>query len=128
MDVVELKRPDASFWTTDRRGGLWKYRGKFPVPHPGLGAAIAQVTHYILQCEKRVADSDFHRQHEVVPLKPRGLVVHGRSAGWGDDEWTAFRLLNDRLHGVQPMTFDHVLQQAKRLIEIEQADRDLKPA
>jgi hypothetical protein len=114
MDLVELKKPDFSFWTMTRHGTPWKYRGKFLTPHPELNGAIAQTRHYILQAEKHVANTDFQRQHGVVPLKPRGLVVHGRSASWGTDEWEAFRLLNDGLHGVQVITFDHLLAQGRR--------------
>jgi hypothetical protein len=114
MDIVELKKPGFPFWTMSRTGRPWKYRGKFLVPHPELNGAIAQTRHYILQAEKQVSDVDFHKQHGVVPLKPRGLVVHGRSSEWGSDEWEAFRLLNDDLHGVQIITFDHLLEQGKR--------------
>jgi hypothetical protein len=80
--------------------------------------AIAQTQHYILQAEKRVKDSDFHATHEVVPLKPRGLVVLGRSDDWGTLEWEAYRLLNDSIHGIQLLTYDHVLAQAKRSVSL----------
>jgi hypothetical protein len=117
MDVVELKRPDSPFWVQSRTGN-WLYRKKYLVPHHELQGAIAQTSDYILQAEKHVADSDFLKTHKVKPLKPRGLVVHGRSTSWRDDEWTAFRLLNDNLHGIQIMTFDHLLAQARRSINL----------
>lgn len=116
MDIVELKRPDVPFWTLNRHGNEVLYRGKFLVPHFELQSAIAQTGHYILQAEKHVANSDFHEQAGIIPLKPRGLVVHGRSAGWDSEDWIAFRLLNDSLHGIQVMTFDHLLIQAKRML------------
>jgi hypothetical protein len=119
MDIVELKKPDFPFWTMSRTGSAWKYRGKFLTPHPELNGAIAQTRYYILQAEKHVADSDFARDHGVVPLKPRGLVVHGRSADWGTAEWEAFRLLNDGLHGLQVLTFDHLLEQGRRSLASE---------
>ncbi len=122
IDIVELKRPQFPFWTMSRSGSPWQYRGKFLVPHPQLNGAIAQTRHYILQAEKHVSDIDFHRQHGVVPLKPRGLVVHGRSNTWGAEEWEAYRLLNDDLHGVQVITFDHLLEQGRRSMLTETAE------
>lgn len=116
MDIVELKKPDFPFWTMSRTGQPWRYRKKFLTPHPELNGAIAQMRLYILQAEKHVADADFQRNHGVVPLKPRGLVVHGRSNDWDRDEWEAYRLLNDGLHGVQILTFDHLLEQARRML------------
>lgn len=120
MDIVELKRPDIPFWAQRRSvAENFHYRDKFLIPDYGLQGAIAQTSHYILQAEKQVSDSDFHDTHGVKPLKPRGLVIHGRSHDWGDEEWEAFRLLNDGLHGIQVMTFDHLLAQARRALTIE---------
>jgi hypothetical protein len=118
MDVVELKRPDSAFWADKKGGEHWRYRGKYLVPHAELRGAIAQTSDYILQAEKHVSNTDFLKTHGVNPLKPRGLVVHGRSHTWGDEEWSAFRLLNDNLHGIQVMTFDHLLAQARRAVDL----------
>ena len=63
----------------------------------------------------------------VIPLKPRGLVIHGRSDGWGVEEWESFRLLNDELHTVQVITFDHVLKQGKRMLAVMQPEDDEPP-
>jgi len=117
IDIVELKRPDSPFWVQSRNGH-WLYRRKYLVPHHELHGAIAQTSDYILQAEKHVVDSDFLKTHGIKPLKPRGLVVHGRSADWDEEEWAAFRLLNDTLHGIQIMTFDHLLTQARRSIDL----------
>lgn len=119
MDIVEIKRPGLPFWTPAKGGGHFKYRGKFLVPHPELMGAMAQTAKYILQAEKKVNDAEYIKDHNgVVPLKPRGLVVHGRSNDWGDDEWEALRLLNDELHTVQIITFDHLYKQAERMLAV----------
>lgn len=113
LEIVELKRPDLAFWSGA------KYRGKFLVPYPELEGAIAQLTEYLTRAEAKLTDADFHATHGGVrPLKPKGTVVHGRSNEWGDEEWRAFRLLNDRLHGIQVITFDHLLSSARRAVEI----------
>jgi hypothetical protein len=116
MDIVELKRPDFPFWARTKEKAVYKYRKKYPIPSSELQGAIAQVTDYIVQAEKKLSDADFIKQHGVRPLKPRGLVVHGRSNDWGQEEWDAFRLLNDNLHGVQVMTFDHLLAQGRHAL------------
>lgn len=115
MDIVELKRPDEEFWVKLRNGTLKLYRNKFPVTSFEIRAAVAQTADYILEAEKNVTDADFIRDHNgVVPLKPRGLVVGGRSSKWGEIEWKAYRLLNDNLHGIQIITYDQLLERARR--------------
>lgn len=118
MDIIELKRTDVPFWTQSKGGQPYLYRGKYLVPHHELRGAIALAEHYILQAEKQVDSADFRKTHGIVPLKPRGIVVHGRSDDWKESEWEAFRLLNDSLHGIEVITFDHLLAQARRSIEL----------
>jgi Domain of unknown function (DUF4263) len=119
MDIVELKKPDFPFWAVNQRGEDYWYRGKFLVPHAELRGAISQLSGYILQAEKQVTNSDYIKDHQgVVPLKPRGIVVHGRSNTWTEAHWYAFRLLNDELHGIQVITFDHLLQRAKKSLDM----------
>lgn len=128
MDIVEIKKPDLPFWTLARGGGYYKYRGKFLVPHLELQGALAQTAKYILQAEKKVNDAEYIEDHGgVVPLKPRGLVIHGRSNDWGIDEWEAFRLLNDELHTVQVITFDHLYKQAQRMLAVMEIEEENIP-
>lgn len=119
MDIVELKRPDEPFWRTNRGGSTFLYRGKFPVQSGEVTAALAQVTGYIFEAEKNANNTDFIRDHGgVVPIKPRGLVVVGRSNNWSQAEWQAFRLLNDELHGIQIITYDQLLNRAKKSLDL----------
>lgn len=128
MDIVEIKRPGLSFWTMAKSGGHYKYRNKFLIPHPELQGALAQTTKYILQAEKKVNDKEYIDDHDgVIPLKPRGIVVHGRSNKWGEEEWEAFRLLNDEMHNVQILTFDHLLAQADRMLAVMQVKDENPP-
>ena len=124
MDIVEIKTPQLPFWAT-ASGKRYKYRNKFLIPHSGLQGAIAQTTKYILQAEKKVDSDEYISDHGgIIPLKPRGLVVQGRSNDWGKEEWEAFRLLNDELHSVQVITFDHLLKQAERMLVVMQVPDD----
>src|SRR3989344_4740959 len=127
MDIAEIKKPGLPFWTLSRNGGYYKYRGKFLVPNAELQGVLAQVTKYILQAEKKVNDVEYIKDHGgIVPLKPRGVVVHGRSNDWGIDDWGAFRLLNDELHTVQILTFDQLQKQAERMLAVMEV-RDENP-
>jgi hypothetical protein len=123
MDIVEIKTPQLPFWAVGA-GKRFKYRNKFLIPHPDLQGAIAQTTKYILQAEKKVDSDEYIRDHGgIIPLKPRGLVIQGRSNDWGKEEWEAFRLLNDELHSVQVITFDHLSKQAERMLAVMQVSK-----
>lgn len=126
MDIVEIKRPDFPFWAQHPKSKEnYRYRGKFLVPHVYLQGAISQLSKYIFQAEKRVSDLDYINDHGgVVPVKPRGLVIHGRSVGWDNEEREAFRLLNDQLHNIQIITFDHLLVRAKRILKVMESEAE----
>lgn len=117
LDIVEIKKPTFPFWLQTKSVN-YLYRGKFLIPYYELSGAVSQLSKYILQAEKRVSDAEYIKDHgNVVPLKPRGLIVHGRSNNWGETEWEAFRLLNDGLHGIQIVTFDHLLERAEKSLQ-----------
>jgi hypothetical protein len=110
VDYIEIKKPGFPFWRSSR------YRDKFLVPHAELEGAITQISYYLDQAAKKVDSVEFIKEHGATPLKPRGTVVHGRSEGWDEDEWRALRLLNDRLHGVQVITFDMLFARARGVL------------
>jgi hypothetical protein len=117
LEIVEIKKPETPFWVI-RSGQTLLYRDKYPIANLELQGAIAQAAGYIFEAEKAVDSLDWHKLHDGIrPIKPRALVVHGRSIGWTEVEQEAFRLLNDRHHGITIITFDHLLQRAKQLVE-----------
>ncbi len=121
IDVIEIKKPNMPFWKVTKNGNLYKYREKFLIPHEELQGAMAQTSKYILQSEKNVDSQEFRSDHEgYIPLKPRGLIIYGRSNEWGTEEWEAFRLLNNELHDLQIITYDHILTECKRMLGIMQ--------
>lgn len=126
MDIVEIKRPDSPFWAQHPRSKEnYLYRGKFLIPHLYLQGAISQLSKYIFQAEKKVSDVDYIVDHGgVAPIKPRGLIVHGRSFGWRNGEKESFRLLNDGLHNIQIITFDHLLARAKRILKVMEIEAE----
>jgi len=116
IDIVEIKHPHIDFWQKDSLGNYKKYRG-FLQPSEDLKGSITQATNYIFQVEKRFSDPDWCRNTKCeTPVKPKCTVIFGRSNNWALDEKIAFRLLNDSLHGIEVITFDHFLSRVERLL------------
>lgn len=112
LDIVEIKRPEGGlkFWQSSLDHGNY-------IPHSDLIKAITQALIYIHEVE-READSYkfFQRVGGVRTIKPRCTLIYGRSNDWNSDQQEAFRILNSSYHNLSVMTFDHVLERAKRII------------
>lgn len=51
-------------------------------------------------------------------VKPRATLIFGRSFDWGDDEYKAFRILNDGYKDLTILTYDQVLTRAKKTLNL----------
>ncbi|MFA5158816.1 MAG: Shedu anti-phage system protein SduA domain-containing protein [Patescibacteria group bacterium] len=119
LEIVEIKTPEFPFWKLQRDGSYFLYRKKYLVPHVELQCAITQGENYILETEKEMDSKAWAESHSGIYLiKPKCLIVHGRSNDWKGVESTAFRLLNDSLHGTTVITFDHLLLRARQMVEL----------
>lgn len=109
-DIVELKRPNMAVLRYDK-----DHRNFFFASD--VSQAIGQCHRYldVFSDEGRHGLRDFE---EVIAYHPRAVIVIGRSNDWTSDQQRALHGLNSRLHGITVMTFDHLLHQAERLIEI----------
>ncbi len=109
-DIVELKRPDMSVLFYDE-------------PHKNFYFA-ADVSKAIGQCHRyldvlhEAAAKGLPDHLEIVAYHPRAIVVIGRSRDWNEDRLRALHGLNRRLSGITVMTYDHLLAQGERLLEI----------
>ena len=66
------------------------------------------------------------RDHpEIVAYHPRATVVIGRSNACEPDQRRALQGLNSRLSGITVMTFDQLLAQGERLIEMLSTEKGL---
>lgn len=112
LDIVEIKRPEGGlkFWQATLDHGNY-------IPHSDLIKAITQSSIYIHEVE-READSQkfFKRVGGVTTIKPRCTLIYGRSNDWNTEQQEAFRILNSSYHNLTIMTFDHVLERAKRIL------------
>jgi hypothetical protein len=112
LDIIEIKRPGGGlrFWASalDHRNY---------VPSNDLIKAITQANAYIYELERGINSQKFiERVGGVRTVKPRCVLVFGRSNNWNDDERRAFRILNASYHNLSIMTYDHVLSRAKRIV------------
>lgn len=110
LDIVEIKRPSLSFWAGSRDHDNL-------IPHTDLVKALVQSQNYIFELEREMNSTKTMERFGGCPIaKPRALLIHGRSAEWGPDEFRAQRLLNGGLSSVQILTYDQVLIKAIRII------------
>jgi hypothetical protein len=112
LDIIEIKRPGGGlqFWS-DRRD-----HGNI-IPSRELVAAIAQSAAYLYEVEREANSVKFlERVGQVPTVKPRCILLFGRSNEWSDEERTAYRILNASYHNLNIMTYDHVLERAKRML------------
>jgi hypothetical protein len=112
LDIIEIKRPGGGlrFWASALDHGNY-------VPSNDLIKAITQANAYIYELEREINSQKFiERVGGVRTVKPRCVLVFGRSNNWNDDERRAFRILNASYHNLSIMTYDHVLSRAKRIV------------
>ena len=112
LDIVEIKRPgaDANFWAKSKDHDNY-------VPHSDLVKAITQASNYLYAVELEANSVKFaERMAGVSTVKPRCVLVFGRSADWDDEKRRACRILNAGFHNLTILTYDHVLTRARRML------------
>jgi Shedu protein SduA, C-terminal len=114
VDVVEIKRPEGKlrFWADARDHGNY-------VPHSDLIKAITQASTYLLEVEREANSVKFlERLGGIKAIKPRCVLIYGRSDNWSAKQREAYRVLNAGYHSLSIMTYDHVLDRAKRMLDM----------
>jgi hypothetical protein len=113
LDIVEIKRPDGDlhFWANSKDHDNY-------IPHQDLVKAITQASSYIYEVEREANSVKFlERVDNVKTIKPRCVLIFGRSDDWNNEQKESYRLLNSNYHNLNIMTYDHVLERAKRMIK-----------
>jgi hypothetical protein len=109
-DIVEIKCPNMAVLFRDEAHRNYYFGSE-------VSKAIGQCHRYLDVFAEEARDG--MRDHgEIVAYHPRAIVEIGRSTEWSDEKQRALHGLKSRLHGITVMTFDHLLQQAERLIDI----------
>lgn len=113
LDLVEIKKPNLRFWTEPDSHGNYK-------PSADLVAAITQCLNYLYRVERKADSDDFReRVGGVRTVKPKCMLVYGRSNNWVDKQYEAFRILNAAYNQLNIITYDQLLARAKGLLGIE---------
>ncbi|MCH7826458.1 MAG: DUF4263 domain-containing protein [Bacteroidetes bacterium] len=113
LDIIEIKRPHLSipFWSESKDHDNY-------YPSSNLIKAITQANNYLYEVERESNSQKFLEQvGNVKTIKPRCVLIFGRSNNWNKEQKESFRLLNSSYHSLSIMTYDHVLERANRIIE-----------
>jgi hypothetical protein len=116
LDVVEIKRPEggSAFWAPTLDHGNF-------VPSSDLTKAVTQASRYIYEVEREANSVKFlERVGGVKTVKPRCILVFGRSNDWNDKQTEAYRILNASFHNLTVLTYDHVLARARRIAGLDE--------
>lgn len=116
LDIIEIKRPSGNlkFWADSQDHGNY-------VPSSELTKAITQATKYIYEVEREANSVKFHeRIGSIKTIKPRCILIFGRSCDWNNNQKEDYRILNSSYHNLTIMTYDHVLRRAKRILNIDE--------
>ncbi len=114
LDVVEIKRPNGElqFWASTQDHGNY-------VPSSDLVKAVTQASIYIYEVEREANSVKFlEKVGGVKTVKPRCILIFGRSSDWNDDQIKAYRILNANYHNLTILTYDHVLTRARRMVDV----------
>ena len=115
LDVVEVKRPggELRFWSDTLDHGNY-------VPAADLTKALTQASRYIYEVEREANSEKFReRVSGVRTVKPRCILIFGRSQGWNEKQAEAYRILNAGFHNLTVLTYDHVLDRARRILGVD---------
>ena len=114
LDIIEIKRPEGKlkFWMDKKDHNNW-------VPSTDLIKAITQASKYIYEVEREANSNKFlERVDFVKTIKPRCVLIFGRSDSWDKEHKEEYRILNSEYHNLTILTYDHVLKRAKRILNI----------
>lgn len=113
VDIVEIKKPskDLNFWHKTKDHSNY-------VPSLDLTKAISQSTKYIYEVEREANSVKFlEKVGNIKTIKPRCILIFGRSNDWDDTQKEEYRILNSSYHNLTILTYDHVLSRAKRIVK-----------
>lgn len=111
-DIVELKKPSFPVLNYDSSHNTYYFSAD-------VSKAIGQCHRY-LDVFAEEAARGLRDNPDIIAYHPRATIVIGRSNDWVDTKHRALHGLNSRLTNISILTYDHLLVQGRRLIEILQ--------
>jgi len=120
LDIVEIKRPEGSlqFWSTSKDHDNY-------IPHQDLIKSVTQASKYIYEVEREANSVKFkERVGGIKTIKPRCILLFGRSTDWDEEKRESYRILNSNYHNLSIMTYDHILERAKRIVGLSEIQEE----
>ncbi len=114
-DLIELKRPDMHIILRDKSHNSWYFSAE-------VSKAIGQCHRYLDVLHQEVGLSGLRDAPDVFAYHPRATVVVGRTNEWTDEQYRALHGLNSRLTDISVISYDHLLAQARRILELVETD------
>lgn len=112
VDLVEIKKPNRlHFWSASKDHDNY-------VPSPDLIKAITQCLNYIRAIEQEANSAKFIERTKSKVIKPRCILIYGRSNDWNEEQREAYRILNAAYNQISILTYDHLLMRAKNVLGI----------
>ncbi|BAM48058.1 Shedu anti-phage system protein SduA domain-containing protein [Amphibacillus xylanus] len=109
-DLVELKRPDMEVLNYDSSHNNYYFTSE-------VSKVIGQCHRYLDVFQEEAARG--LRDHpEIVAYHPKATIVIGRSNDWTKEKHRALHGLNSRLNSITIITYDQLLAQGERMIDI----------
>ncbi len=110
VDLVEIKKPNGMpFWASTKDHDNY-------VPSSDLVKAITQCLNYIHAIELQSNSLSFIEKTKSKVIKPRCILIFGRSNNWNDEQREAYRILNAAYNQISILTYDHLLLRAKNVL------------
>ena len=112
VDLVEIKKPNGlPFWAGSKDHGNY-------VPSAELIKAITQCLNYLRAIEEEANSVKFVQKTKSKVIKPRCILIYGRSDSWNDEQREAYRVLNAAYNQLSILTYDHLLVRAKNVLGV----------
>lgn len=120
VDLVEIKRPNGiPFWATSKDHDNY-------VPSTELIKAITQCLNYLRAIQEEANSAKFIQKMKSKVIKPRCILIFGRSNNWNNEQCEAYRILNAAYNQLSIMTYDHLLMRAKNVMGVMGASVDIE--
>ena len=112
VDLVEIKKPNGMpFWAGSKDHDNY-------VPSAELIKAITQCLNYLRAIEEEANSVKFVQRTKSKVIKPRCILIYGRSDSWNDEQREAYRVLNAEYNQLSILTYDHLLVRAKNVLGV----------
>jgi len=110
IDLIELKRPKYELFKFDESHNSY-------YPSPDLSKAIGQCIYYLKEIEEYKIHLE--KKHKVRILKPRIMLIAGRTKNFSTDQYEAMRMLNQSLNSISIIAYEYLLKCGSQMIKLQ---------